>query len=188
MGWNKSWLLVLALVAGCANPHVKKGEDLARAGDLDGAVEAYRKAEIAEPGNRRISERREDAERAAADAHYARALEEQSAGNIPATIEHLETALQLFPALSGAREQLERANRKRVEVREMMETGHGLLKRGDPIAAHLALTPALAYKAGFPEIEPLHEQARRGAVAALRERAQKKLAAGDVAAANADLE
>jgi hypothetical protein len=184
-----SLLLVagVLVLAGCENAHARRGDELMKVGDFDGAVDEYSVA-ATETGKREVVDKRKAAEQAAADVHFKRATDRSAARDLEGAVAELEVAVRLNPANPQAREYLEAARKKRDEVRGVAAAARAALEAGDPVAAVEALDPIMAYAPANPDLATLADRARRKAAAALRERAAARLAKGEIEGANADLE
>lgn len=181
-------LSLFMLASGCASPDARRGDACAAAGDWDGAVAAYRAAVLARPDDRRVASALELAERRAADERIRRAEERAAEGDLPGAVDLFEEAVRLDPRSEAARAGVARERPRLEGARRAIAEGRARLEAGDPIAAEVALQPIAAkWAAGFPEAPELYEKARRGTVALLRDRAARRLQAGEIEAANADL-
>lgn len=179
--------LLVVLVSGCASAERSRGNRLFELGDYEGAAEAYRKAIVENPDDPALVTSLEAAERRASGVRYQRGLEHLAAGDLPRAVAAFEDAVRLDSKNEDARAALARERPRLEKARATIAEGRRLLEAGDAIAAERRLAGALPWTAGFPELDDLYRRARRGAAASLRERAAKRLAAGEVAGANADL-
>ena len=91
----------LSIVAiGCTLPEVKRGEQLAKAGNWDGAVEAYRQAAKKEPFDPAIQTALEQAKTRAAEQHYAEGRRFLKENHLAEALYEFKLALGLDPSRS----------------------------------------------------------------------------------------
>src|SRR5581483_8373329 len=114
-------VLVVALTAGAcaAGRAFRQGEQAARAGDLDSAVAAYRRALQADPDNPRYKIALERAMQAASRAHLERAQRFEQQGQLEAALGEYRLASEYDPSNRGIASkvaQIEKAIRDRLEA------------------------------------------------------------------------
>ncbi|MGH7474452.1 MAG: hypothetical protein ACREJW_10955, partial [Candidatus Methylomirabilales bacterium] len=91
----------LSIVAiGCTLPEVKRAEQLAKAGNWDGAVEAYRQAAKKEPFDPAIQTALEQAKGRAAEQHYAEGRRFLKENHLAEALYEFKQALGLDPSRS----------------------------------------------------------------------------------------
>ncbi len=155
---------VALALAGCAGTQAfQKGTEAAQQGDWDAAVRHYEEASRAEPGNKdyKIEYRRARFE--AAKEHLKRGNRAVSDKDYGKAIEEFQTALQLEPTFSNARNALESA-RSLQESERSYQAALALLAAGKESEARDELARAV-------EINP----ANAAATAALRDLRRKSL-------------
>jgi hypothetical protein len=178
---------VALFAAGCTSPEEKRGDELLRAGDFEGAASAYREALARDPNDRRLMDALEATERRAASVRLERGLERLAKGDLEGAVLDLEVAVRFDPANDAARAALERARPHRDAVRQAISLARDLLLAGDPLGAVRALAPHAGLREGSPELGKTYERARKEAAAFLRDRAARRLSEGRIAEANDDL-
>ena len=141
-------LLVVALCAGgCASVRAVRQGDLAmRRGDLDQAVDAYRRAVQADPDNPRYKIALERAMQAASRVHLDRARQFEQQDQIEAALGEYRLASEYDPSnrgIAGKVAQLDRTLRARIEALRPKPAGQQLRERARAASAEPILNPAV---------------------------------------------
>ena len=140
-------VLVLALLAsGCAaGAAFRQGETLMRAGNLDEAVAAYRKASQAAPNNATYKITLQRAMQAASRAHLERAREFEKDDQLEAALGEYKAASEYEPSnrtASAKVAELERTIRDRIEASRPKPAIQGMRERARAASAEPILNPA----------------------------------------------
>ncbi|BCR05561.1 type II secretion system protein [Desulfuromonas versatilis] len=115
-------LLAVLLIAGCAgNRAFQEGEELARAGDYDGAVNRYMEAVTSDPERHEYRMQLQYARGQAALGHLRQGKLLMEQGDAAASAVHFQLAVSLDPGLEAAGQQLQLA-RNRMRASRLLET------------------------------------------------------------------
>jgi general secretion pathway protein D len=140
-------VLVLALLAGgcAAGSAFRQGETLMRAGNLDEAVAAYRKASQAAPNNATYRIVLQRAMQAASRAHLERAREYEKDDQLEAALGEYKAASEYEPSnrtASAKIAELDRTIRDRIEASRPKPAIQGMRERARAASAEPILNPA----------------------------------------------
>jgi len=118
-------LLICLVTTACATSDVRRGEQLAGAGDWDGAVAAYREALKKDPHDSAIEQRLEHAKTVAAEQHYREGRQHLQNNRLAEALHEFKVALALNPTQREHHAAMNDALRLK-EARDQLQTAEKL--------------------------------------------------------------